>query len=282
MVHLLHRSIVSALFMGAVALVTAAQISNEGGTLVVAVPVQTGLVVCSDKRLYNESNKTYRDDYTKIQKAGEKALFVATHTTGFLNRVTGRMEFDIFDLTKNFVSQHGFEPTRQFWNDLRNEIQRKLFAYLSKQRFKDLPETDLANNRLLFNLVFFSVEGIAVKSYSISVYYEKAQTPVLNVSDVVTETVKNPKLLGKGKDVMGLLARSPSTASDVSILRFDQTYFKAAATTPADAVTFANRLFSLTNTRLPLARVSAEHDCALLSYRENFVWLNDSGNVLQK
>jgi hypothetical protein len=212
----------------------------------------------------------------------EKTVFAATHTTGFLNKATSKMDFDIFELTQSFVSRHGFNSTRQYWNDLRDEIRRKLSAYFAKQKFADLPETDFANNRLLFNLVFFSVEENLVKSHSITVYYEKAQIPVINVSGVVTETVRNPKLLGKGKDVMGLLARSPSLANDVSILRYDQAYFKAAATTPADAVTFASRLFALTNAQLPLARVSAVHDCALLSFRGNFTWLDDSGIAVQR
>jgi len=77
--------------------------SPVGGTLVVAVPVQQGLVVCSDKRLYNDTAGTYRDDYVKIHQVGQNALFVATHTTGFLNKATGKMDFDIFDVALNHV-----------------------------------------------------------------------------------------------------------------------------------------------------------------------------------
>lgn len=252
-------------------------LQKSGGTLVVAVPVSEGVVVCSDKRLYNETTGKFRDDYVKIHRVGDKALFVATHTTGFLNKTSGKMEFDIFDLVQNFVSKHGFDPSRQYWNALRGEIRSKLSGYLSKLKYRELPATDVANNRLLLNLVFFAIEDKKAKDYSISVFYEKAQTPVINVGDVVIESVKTPKLLGKGKDVMGLFAQNPALGRDPSILRFDQSYFNIATTSASDAVAFASRLFILTNTQLPQAQVSKTHDCALLGYQTSFRWLDSSG-----
>jgi hypothetical protein len=161
-------------------------------------------------------------------------------------------------------------------------MRSKLLAYLSKLRFADLPETDLANNRLLFNLVFFTIEGRASKSYSISVFYEKAKKPILDVSGVTSEIIRTSKLLGKGKDVMALFNKKPELARDVSILKFDQSYFSLERTTPRDAVTFASRLFSITNANLPQARVSATHDCALLGYTNGFSWIDDLGDPISK
>ena len=245
-----------------------------GGTLVVAVPVQEGLVTCSDKRLYNETAKTFRDDFVKIHKVGNNALFVAAHTTGFLNKTNGKMEFDVFEITSQYVSRHNFIPGRPFWDGLSTEIHDQLLQYLSKRRYEEWPATDVANNRLLFNLVFYAIAGNSIRSYSMSVFYEKAPTPVIYIPYVVGEEVKTPKLLGKGKDVMGYLARSPQLSRDPSILRFDQSYFDARKTTTADAVSFARKLFLLTNTGLPQAEVSAAYDCALLSYQNGFQWLN--------
>jgi hypothetical protein len=248
-----------------------------GGTLVVVVPVQEGLVTCSDKRLYNDATGTYRDDFVKIHQVGSNALFVATHTTGFLNKTTGKMEFDVFDITSHYVSEHKFSPDRQFWDGLKKEIRERLLQYLSKQKYQDWPATDVANNRLLFNLVFYSIEGNAIRSYSLSIFYEKAPTPVIFITDPAREEVKTPKLLGKGKDVMGYLSKSPSLSGDPSILRFDQTYFSAKATTVTDAVNFAKKLFVLTNSALPQAEVSATYDCALLGYQIGFRWLTEKG-----
>jgi len=248
-----------------------------GGTLVVAVPVQEGLVTCSDKRLYNDATGTYRDDFVKIHQVGSNALFVATHTTGFLNKTTGKMEFDVFDITSHYVSAHSFTRDRQFWDGLKKEIHDRLLQYLSKQKYTDWPATDVANNRLLFNLVFYSIEGNNIRSYSMSIFYEKAPTPVIFINDPAREEVKTPKLLGKGKDVMGYVSNSPSLSRDSSILRFDQSYFNAKATTITDAVNFAKKLFVLTNSALPQAEVSATYDCALLSYQNGFQWLGSSG-----
>jgi hypothetical protein len=246
-----------------------------GGTLVVAVPVQEGLVTCSDKRLYNDATGTYRDDFVKIHQVGSNALFVATHTTGFLNKTTGKMEFDVFDITFHYVSEHKFSSDRQFWDGLKKEIRERLLQYLSKQKYQDWPATDVANNRLLFNLVFYSIEGNVIRSYSMSIFYEKAPTPVIFITDPAREEVKTPKLLGKGKDVMGYLSKSPSLSSDPSILRFDQSYFNAKATTTTDAVNFAKKLFVITNSALPQDEVSATYDCALLSYQNGFQWIRE-------
>jgi len=256
---------------------TPAQVQNVGGTLVVAVPVQTGLVVCSDKRLYNEAANSFRDDYVKIHKVNDRSLFVATHTTGFLDPMTGKMEFDIFDLTSRYVSQHSFSANQQFWNGLKTDIRDQLLAYLSKQKYENWPATDVANNKLLFNLVFYTVERSRARSYSMSVFYEKARTPIIFSPGVVAEDVKTPKLLGKGKDVMAYLSNSPSLSRDPSILRFDESNFRPAATTVADAVDFSKKLFQMTNASLPQAEVSATYDCALLGYQNGFQWLTESG-----
>jgi len=249
-------------------------IRRLGGTLVVAVPVQDGLVACSDKRLFNEAAKTFRDDFVKINKVDNNALFVATHTVGFLDKATGKMEFNVFDITARYVSQHSFTTGRPFWDGLKKEIRDQLLQYLSKRKYQDWPATDIANNKLLFNLVFYAVAARSIRSYSISVFYEKAPTPVVYVQDPVSQIVRTPQLTGKGKAVMNYLARNPQLSSDPSILRFDQTYFNAGKTTTADAVNFAKKLFFLANTALPQAEVSATFDCALLSYQNGFQWLD--------
>jgi hypothetical protein len=115
-----------------------------------------------------------------------------------------------------------------------------------------------------------------------SVFYEKAPTPVINISDVTSEEVKTPKLSGKGKEVMDLIARDPALVHDPSILRFDQSYFDAAKTSDADAVDFAKKLFLLTNKALPQAEVSASYDCALLSYRSGFQWIDRGSSTAMK
>lgn len=271
------RMVVAAsLFLSLVATTFTADNQRVGGTLVVAVPVQEGLVACSDKRLYNETTGAFTDSYVKIHKVSNNALFVATHTTGFLDATTGKMAFDIFDLTARYISQHNFVPRQPFWDGLKKEIRDQLLAYLSKRKYADWPATDAANNKLLLNLVFYAVDGKTARSYSMSVFYEKAPTPVIYIPTIATEEVKTPKLLGKGKDVIGYLARNPTLNRDPSMLRFDEYNFAATKTTVTDAVDFAEKLFVIANTGLPQAQVSKTYDCALLSYQTGFRWIGDS------
>jgi hypothetical protein len=255
-----------------------AQTQTVGGTLVVAVPVTEGLVACSDKRLFNDQTGTFDDSFVKIRKVNDNTFFVATHTVGFLNKTTGKLEFDVFDITTKYVSQHNFVAGQPYWDGLKKEIKTQLLAYLAKRNFKDWPETDLVNNRLLFNLVFFTNTGNTIRSYTLRVFYEKQATPIIDIPNVVSEVVRTPKLIGKGKDVIDYLSRNPSVALDPSILRFDQGHFDVKKTTIPDAVGFAKKLFLIANTSVPQSTVSMTYDCALLGYQNGFQFIDDSGS----
>lgn len=246
------------------------------GTLVVAVPVKEGLVACSDKRIFNHKTNTFNDNFVKIRKVNNNAFFVATNTVGLLDRATGEIAFDVFEITEKYVSQNNFVAEKRFWDGLSSEIRQQLLAYLAKRKFEEWPETDRENERLLFNLVFYSIVGKTVRSYSIKVFYEKAQTPIIYIPQVASEQVRSPKLSGKGKDVMKYLARDPNLSQDASILQFDQGNFDIDKITIRDAVLFAEKLFVLTNTNLPQARVSKTYDCALLGYENGFQWIDNS------
>jgi hypothetical protein len=264
---------------------SAAQNTNTqaiSGTLVVAVPVNEGIVTCSDKRGFNDQAGSFTDDLTKIRKVNNTALFVATNTIGFLSKATGKLEFDVFAITERYVSKNAFVAEPRFWDGLKKEIRKQLLEYLARQKFADWPETDRDNNKLLFNLVFFSIAEKVARSYSLRVLYEKTSTPVIEIPGVVSEQVKTPKLIGKGKAVIDYLARNPSVAQDPSILRFDEANFDIQKITTPDVVNFAKKLFLLTSTAIPQARVSSTYDCALLSHQRGFQWIDDSGRQLQK
>jgi len=243
------------------------------GTLVVAVPVKEGLVVCSDKRLFNTQAGSFTDTFVKIRKVNNSALFVATHTVGFFDARTGKMEFDAFEITTKYVANHDLETGKPFWEGLKKEITAQLRGYLAKRKFAEWPESDAANNDLLFNLLFYSVKENRARSQSLKVFYKKARTPVIFVADPIGEEIKTPKLGGKGKDLLNYLALNPSVAQDPLITRFDQTNFSVQTTSARDAASFAQKLFALTSTALPQARVSSTFDCALLDYQSGFRWL---------
>ena len=243
------------------------------GTLVVAVPVQEGLVACADKRLFNIDAGTFNDNNVKIRKVADKMLFAATSTVGFYDRKNKKMAFDAFEVTANYATKNSFSEGREFWDGLRAELRNELLNYLAARKFSEWPETDKANQNLLFNLVFYSIENGHARSHTLKVFYEKKRTPVVSVSDPVSEEVRFPKLSGKGRDVMAYISHDPSLAADPSILRFDETRFDILHTSVQDAVDFSRKLFEITNEKLPKAQVSSTFDCALLSYQQGFRWL---------
>ena len=249
------------------------------GTLVVAVPVVDGLVTCADKRLFNVDAGTYKDESVKIHRVGENALFVATNTVGFYDPKKKQVAFDAFEVTAAYAAKHDIKDAASFFEGLRKEITAQLRNYLYARPYTEWPESDKANQGLLFNLVFYTLDGEAVHSHTLKVYYEKARTPVITIPPRFTEEVKFPKLSGKGRDVMGYLARNPAIAAEPSILKFDESQFDLQSTTVFDAVSFSRKLFLITNTAIPQARVSATFDCAYVSRGLGFQWLDGFGRL---
>ena len=249
------------------------------GTLVVAVPVSDGLVTCADKRLFNVDAGTFKDDSIKIHQVAENALFVATNTVGFYDRKKKAVAFDAFKVTADYAAKNDINSGKPFFEGLRKEIEAQLRSYLYARPYAEWPETDKANQGLLFNLVFYTLDGETVHSHTLKVFYEKAQTPKITIPSRFTEIVKFPKLSGKGRDVMGYLAQHPSIAAQPGILRFDESYFNPGTTSVRDAVDFSRKLFLITNTAIPQARVSATFDCAYVSRQLGFQWLDGFGRL---
>ncbi len=250
----------------------AAQSDRLHGTLVVAVPVDVGLVICADKRLNNAEAGSFRDDFVKVRRAGPDAVFAATHTVGFYDRKSQKLAFDAFKTTQDYVDKIPFSNTKSFWDGLKLAILQQMFTYLSGKPIASWPETDTANRGLLFNLIFYSISNGRPYSQTVKVLYEKKRTPVVTVMPPFTELVTAPKLSGKGREVMKYLDRSPSVANDPSILKFDERTFNVATIRTSDAIDFSRKLFALANTAVPQAYVGPTFDCALLDrssgYRE--------------
>lgn len=244
------------------------------GTIVVAVPVNNGLVVCADKRLFNAQSAAYSDDNTKIRRADKNALFVATNTIGFYDPNDQTMAFSAFDVTERFVATHKLSEGKQFWDGLKREINAALREYFAKRTFAEWPDSDRASNNLLFNLIFYVTDNGRAFSYTVRVFYEKAKTPRIFISDPVKEEIRTTKLAGKGKEVMQFIARTPAVSNDPMIIRFGDARLDAKTTAATDATAFARKLVRVTSSGVPESHVSPGSDCALLDYQTGFRWID--------
>jgi hypothetical protein len=243
------------------------------GTLVVTVPISNGLVTCADKRLFNVEAGTYTDDNIKIRKVNDRALFVATSTVGFYDRKNRSMAFDAFAVVERFATRNSFQDSSAFWDGLKKEIREQLRLYFSTHSYAEWPETDFANNKLLFNLIFYSLIDGRARGHTVQVFYEKKRSPVVNVIGPTPEDVRSPRLTGKGKELIAFLARNPMLAADPSIAKFDAGQFDIARTSATDVVNFSRTLFRIANTGIPSAQISASFDCAELSQQQPFRWV---------
>lgn len=244
------------------------------GTIVVAVPVREGLVVCADKRLYNDQSATFTDDNVKIRKVSSKAMFVATSTIGFYDPRTRTMVFNAFDVTERYAANHDLSQGKPFWDGLKKEIDARLRDYFAARTYGEWPPSDRASSNLLFNLIFYTTERDRAYSYTLRVFYEKAKTPIITIPDPIREEIKSTKLAGKGREVMEFISKTPLVSSDPMIVRFGAPQIDRASTSSTDATAFARKLIRLTSTGVPKANASPASDCAMLDYQTGFHWIN--------
>jgi hypothetical protein len=232
------------------------------------------LVVCADKRLYNNQSATFTDDNVKIRKVNSNAMFVATSTIGFYDPRTRTMAFNAFDVTERFAATHDISQGKVFWDGLKKEINTRLREYFAARTYGAWPPSDRAANNLLFNLIFYTTDRDRAYSYTLRVFYEKAETPIITIPDPIREEVKTTKLAGKGREVMEFISRTPLVSNDPMIVRFGAPQIDRASTSSTDATAFARKLIRLTSTGVPKANVSPASDCAMIGYQSGFRWIN--------
>jgi hypothetical protein len=245
------------------------------GTLVVAIPTKEGLVVCADKRLHNNFTGEISDTFVKIYKLRKNALFTAVDGIGLIDKQTLKKEFDAFDTVNRFSTEVPFEDNEKYWSGLTAALKEEINQYLLKRSFSDWPESGSKDSGYaMFSVIFYYLDTEnLIKSRVLKFRYIKQQPPILDPVVEPASIVKTPKLSGKARLVIDMLSNDPALYEDSQIKELDEKVFDYKAFSIIRATELANRLITISSTRLPEAYISPSCDCAILRYRGGFKWL---------
>lgn len=264
------------------------------GTLIVTVLTKEGLVICGDKRSYDE----LRGDIDNIDKITSLApnivatstgtvRFYEIHTDYVKNTKTLKLVYDADDIVKEYFLKNKFENKRAFWDGLEDKLGEGFQKFLSQTSPAFWPKSAEPPNYTLYQLIFFYLEDKGeIKSFCVQFMYKKEKPSLLQVKDkeIDQEAIQklSPTAFGNtaiydelyiGKD-----QRFNDVRADKIIKHFIKDKPSADKIEVKEAVDFSGRLITISSERTHLIENTTYHigptyDCALLSYKEGFKWL---------
>jgi hypothetical protein len=280
------RSSLSKSFVTSLVLILVTQIAvlgasdvAVGGTMVIAVRFENGLVVCSDKRIHQDGpgrpKGNYRDDDVKITLVNETGGFV---TAGFpiLERGDGVRVFDADRLLGDHFREVGFAQ----FDRLAQRAEDSFRKYVLSKDPGERPPTQWREGQPVFfrAIVFFNgSEGIDL--YDLELQYMKADPPVVHAT---IQNTSRDRLRAYGtlvlKEIMkGTDRRFADLRQDevlTSVLRAGL----ASHVTEAQALSFAKKSIAVTSERIGLLDESLvtsfgpTSDCAVARHGKGIEW----------
>ncbi len=259
------------------------QALSSCGTLVLTVPTKEGLVVCADKRRYNEIQGA-TDDEVKVFRLGKGAGFAVSGARAILSRTDFSKLFDATDVVvKYFADKDISNGIEKYWDELQVTIKQEYLKYRAAGG-PDWEAPVLLPDYRLYVLIFFYLdEANRIQVMKVEFRYKKEPPTLLDVVRYRTTEVslKSAQAEGQGEVVGEIIRGQDARFSDLRSNHLIKR-FKAgenpATISVNDALKFAKKLVQATNERNHLISniptlVSQNSDCAIMSYKEGFKWL---------
>lgn len=248
-----------------------------GGTMVVAVRFDNGLVICADKRSHLDSpGAIYRDDDVKMTIVNQNGGF-ATAGVPIFEREDGVRTFDADRLIRDYFGEQGFNEL----NELAKRVDEGFRAYLLSKHPDARPPTHWDEGRpVLFRAMIFFRNGRAVDLYELELEYINDVTPAVHV---VVQNRSNNRLRAYGTLVLNEIMRG--TDQRFADLRTDPVFASVLKATWAsqvreeEALGFAKRSIAVTSERISLLDRSLQSsygptsDCAVVRGGSGVQWL---------
>jgi len=137
------RAVRGSLLLWLATFVTLASTTRERGSLIVGVPVQSGWVVCGDKRVVSPIRGVH-DDQTKVFQVRPGLVFGVTGFQRMVELVEGEAitRFSVADVVKRHLATRLFTGTQDDLQALGDELVSAYQTYLARAPADGLPELD--------------------------------------------------------------------------------------------------------------------------------------------
>ena len=233
-----------------------ASTTSEHGSLIVGVPVQSGWVVCGDKRVISPIRGVH-DDQTKVFQVRPGLIFGVTGFQRMVELVEGEVitRFSVADVVTQHLSTRPFTGTQDDLQALGNELVSALQTFLARTHTDGLPELEESDTSG-FSIAVFWVEK---SSPTVAMWRLRFQ-PVIAV-DISKSRISiggGPRSVGMGNTRVWLeLERGTrkefgKVRTDPSIQAFLSPDSDYVTTSRRDAERFARRMIAVTSEMNPL------------------------------
>jgi len=255
---------------------------TRGGTLILAIPVREGLVLCGD-RLITDNNGVRVAEETKIRPLGTSGAFVLTGTVGLDLSTTPRtVLFDANELTEKYLK--GRDLGSVDWDDYRRVLSHAFQNALERVPFDQWPASRWGTESLFQVLVFYVDPQHHLQGRYIRLEYLKQQPPKIELSFrvMVKEQFDRalPIPIGNQKVYNELKAgHSPDFDEfrrSAIVQRFIKGTEPSAQATSNDAITFSRIIIEATSSEAKLLPgreepVGPDCDCFVLDRRSGLL-----------
>ena len=261
-----------------VAMLGAADVA-VGGTMVVAVRFENGLVVCSDKRTHRDGpgqpKGNYRDDDVKITLVNETGGFV-TAGVPILERVDGVRVFDADQLIGDHFREVGFAQ----FNQLAQRAEDAFRDYVLSKDPAERPPTQWRGGQpVFFRAIVFFRGPERIDLYDLELRYMNADPPEVHAT---IQNTSRDRLRAYGtlvlKEIMRGTDRRFADLRDDSVLTSVLRAGLASHVTEAQALSFAKKSIAVTSERIGLLDESLvtsfgpTSDCAVARHGKGIEW----------
>jgi len=259
---------------------------ERGGTLILAIPVREGLVLCGDRWITDQTGARVGEE-TKIKPVGERAAFVISGRVGLdLNTNPPTVLFDAHQLTEQYLKDKDVETAD--WEEYQATLRAALQRALEKLPFAQWPESRWGSQSFLQVLIFYIDSQHQLQGVYVRLQYLRQQPPMIDVSlkRMVREqfTRALPIPIGNQRVYRELESGHAPAFDDLRrsgiIQRFIRGTLPVDGATSSEAISFARMVIRATSTRArllagPYEPVGPDCDCFVLSKDAGLVPIPD-------
>lgn len=249
------------------------------GSLVVTIPSHDGLLMCADRREYNEVQGPV-DGRRKIFTVGQKIAFAGTGFTRVLDRQTLK---PLFEINAEVLAVLGQAPEAEFeqrWQPLKQRLTDRLNELIDQKTWTAPDPANDGSIGVIYFLYLDSGGQIQSMRFNLTINAQGragiAETRITNVLASV------PTVDGQ-TDVVAQIFRGTDPA--LADVRADEQIKRVwlnkdpRTTSLNDAIAVAHKLIRITNERHRLiastpTKVSPDCDCLLMSALTGWRWLD--------
>lgn len=256
-----------------------------GGTLIVAVPFQQGLVICADR--LGTSGEGETEDTQKLYQIGPSAAFAATGITTFRDPRNPNIQYDACIIIDNFFSEQVFDSNNKRYTELAIRLTTEFSNFYWRFTNISLPTITVGGIEypFFFRLIFFYLDQNQILDVETTDFIQHPENKQLALGRIpaTEDELKGltPMVYGDAavfNEIMnGSDPRFDIVRNDPVIKRFVTGNAPAEQVTEEEALEFAKKLIVISSQMTPLitgrqTTIGEVIDSGILRYGSGFEW----------